>query len=58
MKVGDHIEPQWSQGPILPPTLVDLLDAAYQDNAADDEAESEECINDYEELLEYLDDEN
>ena len=46
------IEPHWSSGPNLPPSLVDLLEP--QDSNEDEDNERDEVI-DYDELLEHID---
>ena len=47
-------EPIWSYGDILPPSLVDLIDCT----GSDDEEFGEEEDNDFDDILEYLDDED
>jgi len=42
----------WSRGPILPPSMVDIL----QKEDIADKSDEEDRVNDYEELLAYLDD--
>ena len=44
------LEPVWSCGPILPLSLIDLLEKTAQEVAEDEEAEEEQEI-DYDELL-------
>ena len=56
LKIGDHIEPQWSLGPILPPSLVDVLEMTYHETVEDEEDVFDEL--NYEDLLEYLDDDD
>ena len=55
---GD-LEPIWSYGTVLPPSLVDLLE---DDEEEDDEEEGDESLveedYDLDEILEYLDDED
>ena len=48
-----HLEPLWSDGPVLPLNLVDLLDKDDTDNLPEDESSDDE--NDIEDLLAYLD---
>ena len=50
---SDVLEPLWSCGLILPPTLIDLLDTPEYDEETDDEE-----VTDYDDLLEYQDDDN
>ena len=52
MKDGDLPEPLWSGGPILPPSLIDLVDTPEYEEENDDEE-----ATDYDDLLGYLDDE-
>ena len=51
---GD-LEPIWSYGTVLPPSLVDLLEDEEEDDGDD-----ENLVEDYDcdEILEYLDDED
>ena len=44
-------EPIWSYGPILPPTLIDILDKTLDEDVDSDD----EDITDYEELISELD---
>lgn len=46
------LEPLWSKGPILPPSMVDILE---EGNIQD---ESEDEVEDYDELLEFLDEDD
>ena len=48
-----HLEPLWSDGPVLPLNLVDLLDKDDTDNLPEDKSSDDE--NDIEDLLAYLD---
>ena len=48
-EAGD-LEPIWSYGDILPPSLVDLIETA---GSIDEEFEE---VNDFDDILEYLDD--
>ena len=43
----------WSGGPILPPTLIDLLDTPEYDEETNDEE-----VTDYDDFLGYLGDDN
>ena len=45
------MEPVWSYGPILPPSLIDLLDTGI----CQEESEDEEDVN-FDDMIEYLDD--
>jgi hypothetical protein len=47
------LEPVWSSGPILPPSLIDLIDKTVQE-VEEEEGEMEHDI-DYDELLDYDD---
>ena len=58
VRIDDRLEPLWTEGLILPPSLVDLLDTTYQEGESNEEDGEEDGINDYEELLEYLDDDD
>ena len=54
-KDGDNIEPRWSAGPILPVSLIDLVENTVEsldgdDDDSDDELEEEEP--DYDEMIE------
>ena len=49
VKVGNHLETQWPQGSILPPTLVDLLSRHDDIVEDDDELQAD---------ADYLDEEN
>ena len=51
-KQGDNIEPIWSYGPILQPSLVDILEQTLDEN----DENADEDITDYDELLSYVDD--
>ena len=53
---GD-LEPIWSYGNILPPSLVDLIEDDEDDGEEEDD---EDLIEDYDfdDILEYLDDED
>ena len=53
VKDGDLLEPLRSGGPFLPPTLIDLLDTPEYDEETDDEE-----VTEYDDLLEYLNDDN
>ena len=53
VKDGDQLEPMWSGGPFLPPTLIDRQDTPEYDEETDYEE-----VTDYDDLLEYLDDNN
>ena len=55
MKMDGFLEPVWSRGPILPPSLVDLLDTPEEEQ---EENEEEAGVHNYEELLDYLDDDD
>ena len=53
--LDEFLEPVWSHGPILPPSLVDLLDTPEEEQ---EENEEEAGVYDYEELLDDLDDDD
>ena len=48
------LEPLWSRGPILPLSMVDILEK--QDDV--DENDEEDGVDDYEELLAFLDEDD
>ena len=50
---GGLLEPLWSRGPILPPSLIDVLDIYNNGEESDNEE-----ISDSNDLMEYLDDDN
>ena len=58
VRIDDRLEPLWTEGLILPPSLVDLLDTTYQEGESNEEDGEEDGIDDYGELLEYLDDDD
>ena len=55
VKDGNKLEPLWSHGSILPPSLVDILDTSQSDDQATDE---DEDIIDYDDMLDYIDEDN
>ncbi len=59
--MGDdgRLEPLWSDGPVLPPSIVDILARNdEEDNEEDNEEDEEEDgVNDFEDLVTYLDSE-
>ena len=54
-KMDGFLELVWSRGPILPLTPVDLLDTPEEEQ---EENEEEAGVHNYEELLDYLDDDD
>ena len=52
---GD-LEPIWSYGNILPPSLVDLIEDDEEDDGEEDNKDLVEDDYDFDEILEYLDD--
>ena len=52
---ADALEPIWSYGDVLPPSLVDLIE---DDGEEDDDEDLVEEYYDIDEILEYLDDED
>ena len=53
IKMDGFLEPVWSRGPIIPLSRVDLLDTPEEEQ---EENKEEAGVYDYEELLDYLDD--
>ena len=54
-KDNDFLEPQWSRGPILPPSMVDILEKSDVDEEIE---EQEDELDDYDELMAFLDEDN
>ena len=51
-----HLEPLWSDGPVLPQSLVDVLVTSDEEEDNEGEEEDEENgVNDFEDMLTYLD---
>ena len=55
IKDNDFLEPQWSRGPILPPSMVDILEKSAVDEESE---EQEDGLEDYDELMAFLDEDN
>ena len=55
IKENDFLEPQWSRGPILPPSMVDIFEKSDVDKGSE---EQEDGLDDYDELMAFLDEDN
>ena len=55
IKDNDFLEPQWSRGSILPPSMVDILEKSDVDEESE---EQEDGLDDYDELMAFLDEDN
>ena len=50
-----HMEPHWSDGPVLPPSLIDILQSGKEDGQSDSDTDDEDGMDDFEDILDNMD---